>query len=916
MKHISMALTMAALLARAPLGFAQPTPAVPAKPATGAAPARPTPPARKRTAPAPRPGARKGESGPVAPAAPPKPAAGAAAGAAPAGPITSSSGMVELPGEKEFNSCKKIPAGKAVLKLNLKPDTEVADLIGWISSITCTPFLTSSTVSLQGKKVTVIAPEPMTVAQAYRLFYAALDSVGLTVEPVGGAMLRVIESNRARFTRLPVYPDGVPVPADKRFVTKLIKVENIDSNELNNTVLQRIKGEAGDIVAYRYTLVITDTAENIARMEKIVKEFDLPAAHPHDKIWMVRIRNMSASDMAQRVAEIVPVQAVGTGGIRRQAFGGIPGAPPPPPAAAAAAQQKWPLPGDLSVETQITKIVPEDRSNSLIIIANDRAYDWLVTIIRKIDQPIAEGGDGKVHVYYCEHANCDELAMTLSAVAGVQVAGAAGMRRQRTGSTATPNGAFPSPAPTPVPGGLPGQQQGGPLLFEGDVRITFDPPTNSLLVVSSFKDFQSLRRVIERLDSPRKQVFIEALILEVSVSKNRQTGVAYHGGAPLDFPGSDKSLLIGGFDASKTLNPAGLISNLGGLTGALFGPTIPSQNLQVFGTTVTLPSFGAFLQLLQTNNDVNVLSNPTLLITNNQEGEISVGENLPFPGQLLGGFGGFGAPGQTGAAGGFGGLPFGTGVQRQNVALTMKVTPSVNEKNIIRLDIDQTIEDVEAPNYNGLGPATSKRTAKTSVVARDQQTVVIGGLMKDVASESVTKVPILGDIPVLGFFFRNKTKEMKKSNIIIAFTPYVVNDLSELRTVAEKKLRERREFLERYSSLDDAFKTDNTFELRRSRGLIEEMNRSVREIEVEEKELKIIQDRNNADQETPIEPPPARSPAARMPSAPTVIPAAATTPAPAPAAPAPAVAPAPAAAAPGAPPPPAPAAAPAPAPAQ
>src|SRR5262249_40889877 len=154
------------------------------------------------------------------------------------------------------------------------------------------------------------------------------------------------------------------------------------------------------------------------------------------------------------------------------------------------------------------------------------------------------------------------------------------------------------------------------------------------------------------------------------------------------------------------------------------------------GTTVTLPSFGAFIQLLQTNNDVNTVSNPTLLITNNQEGEITVGENLPFPGQLFGGgFGGI--PGQTGQSGfgGFGGFPV-AGVQRQNVALTLKLTPSVNEHNKVRLDVDQTVEDVVAPNYNGLGPATSKRQAKTTVVANDQQTVVIGGLMKDVASES------------------------------------------------------------------------------------------------------------------------------------------------------------------------------------
>jgi general secretion pathway protein D len=392
--------------------------------------------------------------------------------------------------------------------------------------------------------------------------------------------------------------------------------------------------------------------------------------------------------------------------------------------------------------------------------------------------------------------------------------------------------------------------------------------------------------------------------------------VAYHGGLPVDTPGtSDKSLLIGGFEASRTLSPTSLISNLGGLTGALFGPTIPSQQVQMFGTAVQLPSFGVFLQLLQTNNDVNVLSNPSLLITNNQEGEISVGENLPFPGQLLGGFGGLGGAGQQGL-GGFG-VPS-VGVQRQDVALKMKLVPSVNEHNMIRLEVDQEISDVSAPNFNGLGPATSKRAAKTTVVARDQQTVVIGGLMTDRASETVKKIPILGDIPVLGFFFRSTTKSTVKKNIIIAITPYVISDLSDLRRVAEKKLRERREFIERYSALEDKMQYEANLDYTRKRGILEEINRTAREIEQEEEEMRRIREKNTIEESVQLGPPGRRAPSGpRLPVSsttlgPTPVPAMRSL-SPAPAAPAPAApAPAPAAgAAPPPPPPPPPPAAPA-----
>ncbi|HEX7499092.1 MAG TPA: hypothetical protein VF524_02195, partial [Polyangia bacterium] len=198
--------------------------------------------------------------------------------------------------------------------------------------------------------------------------------------------------------------------------------------------------------------------------------------------------------------------------------------------------------------------------------------------------------------------------------------------------------------------------------------------------------------------------------------------------------------------------------------------------------------------------------------------------------------------------------PF-TSVQRQPVELKLKLTPSVNEHDIIRLDVDQEISDVTSQNYNGMGPATSKRSVKTTVVARDQQTVVIGGLMADRISETVNKIPILGDIPVIGFFFRNTTKTVKKSNIIIAITPYVVSDLSDLRRVAEKKLRERREFIERYSSLEDTSKLDQLeVDTHRKRGMLEEINRSVREMEADERQLRLIQERDQRDESTPIEP--------------------------------------------------------------
>ncbi len=438
--------------------------------------------------------------------------------------------------------------------------------------------------------------------------------------------------------------------------------------------------------------------------------------------------------------------------------------------------------------------------------------------------------------------------LTLSAVTGVSVIGGVGARR--SARTAVPGAPAPV-APTPTPGAQ-GQQQMSQL-FEGDVRVTFDAATNSLVVYSSLKDFQSLRRVIEKLDGPRKQVYVEAMILEVLLDKKRTVGVAYHGGVPTSIGGKE-SVILGGFDAGKTLNPAALATDLVGLAGAVFGPALEATTSRLFGTQVDIPSFGAFLKLLQENNDVNVLSTPHLLITNNQEGEISVGQRLPFPGGFLGGLGG-GAGGQQAGLGGIGGLLGGTSVSREDVSLRMKLIPSVNEYNMIRLDVDVEISDLLSENFGGLGPATSKRTAKTPVVCKDQQTVVIGGLMSDRQSDVVSKVPILGDIPVLGFFFRSTRKTIVKQNIIIALTPYVINDMEDLRRVAEKKMRERREFIERFSAVEDKADFDAAIDYRRKRGMLEEINRAARDIDDEEAALRVIRERELQDESTPIEPP-------------------------------------------------------------
>jgi general secretion pathway protein D len=781
----------------------------------------------------------------------------APAAAATAASADTTSGSGDLAGEKDFNSCRKFPPGKRIVKLNMKPETELGDLLSWISSITCKQFVLPGSIPANSKKVTIIAPQLITVEEAYRLFLAALDSVGLTVEPSGN-FLRIIESQKAKMSSIKFFSGDSEVPTSESYITRLVRVENADVNEIAQ-VLGRLKSEAGDVVVFapQGVLIITDVASNVDRMVRILREID--QAGTGEKVWIVRIKNTAAGEMASKLAEIFQVAQLG----------GKRGGGTPPPSGGATAGKQPPKAGDLSAEMSISKIIPDERSNQLIVIANERAYARVLTLVKKLDVPI-EGGDGRIHVYYCENANCDELAQTLGAVTGVAVSGGGG----RASRSSRP-GATPTPTPTPTPTGAPGALGGASLLFEGEVRINFDRPTNALIVVSSLKDYQSLRRVIERLDSPRKQVFVEALILEVTLDKNRELGGSFHGALPKSLFGlSSQSLVIGGFNPSKTLNPLSLLGET--MLAGVLGPPLSSTQAQTLGvgttTTQDIPSFGVLVNALQTNSDVDVLSNPHLLIMNNEEGEISVGSRIPFPVSTLG-LGGA-APGAAGAVPGLAGLGIGglfPQVQREKVALEMKLTPHVNEHDIIRLEVDEKISEV-APGSSNLGPSTSERTAKTIVVAKDQQTILIGGLMSDKVINTVQKVPLLGDIPILGFFFRDTTRHVVKTNLIIALTPYVIADQSDLRRVLEKKMKERREFVERFGG-EDRPNPEAQIDYRRKRGMLEEINRAAREIEEEEREMQQIREQGLIDESGPVELPQSLKSGAPASSAPTVAPA-------------------------------------------
>jgi general secretion pathway protein D len=765
-----------------------------------------------------------------------------------------------LPAENAVNIVcgKPLPSGKK-FKWSLRGDVELKNLVEWASTFLCHPVIVPE--NLRKQKVTIYAPDEITSEEARRMFYATLNSMGLTIQPQGSRgreVFTVIESQNAHTSSVPFLGTEAQPPANDAYVTKLMRLKNAGPDEMV-TVLNRLKSKDGDVIPFPATqsLLITDSGENIRRMEEVIKQLDQQPLGG-DKVWTVKLHNVAASEMAAILEKIFPKPGAAAGG----APGGAPKShvtltTPGAPGGGGGANEAMGL--------SVTQIVPEDRSNTLIIVANEKTYQYVVAIIRRLDQsggPMDNSMD-RVHVYSLANANAEDISATLSGL-GI------GVSRGRTGAAGAP-GAPAAPRPA-TPTGATGTTGGaGATLFEGAVQIAPDKPTNSLVIVASGRDYLVVRDLIRKLDIARRQVFIEATILEVSLDKSRKLGAAFHAGDTV-FSGDQQSLLFGGSEPNQAVNsilfsPAAL----SGLAAGLRGPNIPGA-AQILGLPpgTSIPEFGVFVQALQNNNDVNVVSMPHILTTDNEKATIQVGQNLPFPGSL-GGFPGAGAalPGAApGAAPGGFGLGFGTSVQRQDVSLKLDCTPHVNDSDFVRLELDAEISDVAAENFNGLGPATNKRTAKTVVVVRDQQAVVIGGLVKDRIAESVDKVPLLGDIPILGYLFKYTRKTLTKQNLLIILTPYVIKDPADLRRIFERKVRERKEFLERYSAFQDPNNYDPAIDYRRKRGLLEEINRTAVEAEIEAAEIRAAETALHGRQfEGPVDPnaPPPPPPRSRLP---------------------------------------------------
>jgi len=717
------------------------------------------------------------------------------------------------PGEDDaLYSCKKRTGQVAV---TFKPETELKDLITWVMGFTCKNFILDPRIVSTGKKVTVIAPNKMSSNEAYRVFLVALSTMGLTIVPKGN-VLRIVESAAAKSETVPIYKRGIPSDEDQ--VVRYVLRPTYTQVETLRAALDSIRSPAGSVQVAGTMLIITDYSSQVRDMMSLARSIDVPGGS--DGIFTIPVHHADATQLAQKLNEILGISAqaaqsgVVPGGGRRGAppVVQIPGQPPQPMGTQSAAS------GSDDVGSAVpSKILVDDRSNTLIVVSSEAGYLRVKGLVDRLDISLDTEGGSAIHVLSLENALAEELATTLN--------NAMGQTPQRTGAGAGGRPGAPGqpvqnvPPPVPV-AGIGGENLGAAL--EGQVRVIGDKPTNSLIVMSSGRDYIAIKDVVHRLDQARRQVFIEALILEVQLAKELDVGSSSHGGFPVD---DQQALVIGGVQTPnlRSITAAQSLASATGLIGGLIGSPLSSS--QTFlGTSI--PSFGILFQALATQDNTDILSAPHVIAIDNEKTEFSVGNNIPYKAGLS--FGGFGLP----AAGGAAAAPTGSigqNIQRQDLNLTLNVTPHISSQDVVRLEIEQETKDIGGKDAE-LGPTWTQRKLKTQVVVHDQQSVVIGGLIQERDIYNVTKVPLLGDIPLLGYLFKYSTKAKKKTNLLILLTPYIVKDQLDLQAIRERKVRERQEFVESFATLNE-MKYETKVDYRRKRGLLEEINRKLQAVE-------------------------------------------------------------------------------------
>ena len=581
-------------------------------------------------------------------------------------------------------------------------NVDIQLFIKYISELTGKNFVVDRAV--QGN-VTILSPTKISEEEAYRVFLSVLEVHGYTTVEAG-PVIKILPSARARSQNVMMLKKGASDNPQDKVVTQLVRLKYSSPDDIKK-VLAPLVSQTSVLISHAPSgmLIITETMSNIQKLLEIIDALDVESRE--DEVAFIPLVNASAESIAKILTSVYQKSS----GAQRagRAGGGI---------------------------SDSIKIVPYERVNALIVLANGNELRRVKSLIAVLDTEV-QRAEGNIHVYYLQNATAVDMAKVLNDLPETLAKDAANV--------------------------------GKAAAISKDVRVMADEETNALIIRATKDEYAVLEDVIKQLDIPRRMVFLEALIMEVDADKTFDVGVEWAGTGSFSdgtgqlttgFGGSGFDLLNGGTSAAP------IIPSLDNSLASGFTLGVLKQGVRI--GNVTFADLGAVVRAFKSDSDVNVISTPQILTMDNSKAEISVGENVPF----------ITSQNTTAANQDY------TQFEYKDVATKLSITPHINQSNVLRLEIETEVVRIKD---SGLTPTTFKRTATTTVVLNDKSTIVIGGIIGHDANVKNFKVPLLGDIPVLGWLFKTHSTTNTKTNMFIFITPRIVRNPAEIAAVTLKK---------------------------------------------------------------------------------------------------------------------------------
>jgi general secretion pathway protein D len=596
---------------------------------------------------------------------------------------------------------------------------EISMLVKFIADITKKNFIIDNNVT---GKVSVVSPRKMTIDEAYKVFESILEVNGFTTVKTGN-IIKVVKSSDA-VTKGIETQTSLSASVQDRLVTQIIQLKYADAEDVKNLITPLVSKSSSQIMSYPLSnlLIVTDTVSNLKKIMDIIKVIDVKGNAQDVKI--LRLEHASATDLSNKLNQILS------------------GATTDPNARTAARR----MPGATATK-EPAKILPYERTNSLIVVANAQDLKDIAALITELDIPTPSGKED-IHVYYLQNATAEEMAKVLSAMPSL------------TSPDASPKGGM---QPAAVASSTSQQQ---------NFKISPDKSTNSLIIFADPYTYENIVETIRYLDIPRKQVFVEAFIMEVNTNYTFEIGVKWSFFNDFKYDNGKKT---GAWFARTSDTSISSPSDFP--AGPLLGVIGQAITLNKGGTEITLPNMASFINAVEDDQQVHIIAKPQIITMDNKQAEIKVGKNVPYVTRE-----------DTDS----------TNINRtvrtydyRDVGVTLKLTPQINQEGGVRMEIFQELTQlVPGTGADKYAPSTFKRSASTSVMVKDGETMVIGGLIGDNLTLGNSKVPMLGDIPLLGYFFKTLDRNREKTNVYIFITPRVIDTVEKSDALYRKKYGE------------------------------------------------------------------------------------------------------------------------------